>query len=1119
MADANLLRVLRDRNNGVKVLEDVVIFGKVRCAIKHPEILGSLEVGNGVFAIIDAFAFKCQGKDYFSEDGFSDINRIYFTKGSLIIFIESLDWVGKVVKVYSTSYRKGCKIKQQFNSKTSTDGIIAIAFMYDSSNKSFYISPNKLLELGKTDKDVRGTVLEDYMASVVYNKEGIIEYPVTLDSLLEYEALCDYEELSNEEASRMVKSVEFDDSEERVDVTKIDLNLTYHMDCAEKSEFYDSFQEEIDDMSDRSRKFTNKLVKWLVEMYKAESKDNFDYTTIGYKGSDNDVPYMGEIHSSIRDSFIKRIASNFSVNIGNSKLRGSYFVNKILETGANGIFLQDQNTDPLDRDTKIALKESIVNLLNMVAVDPNVLNGRNSEFRGIPIVRDDIDFCTSVICSVLGIDMEGISNNYYWCNKYFAMDKGLWFYILIRFPYCLSLLSSGLSLVECDSIYMTFTKVYSKGCLHNENMKMRSNILFLENLRDCSDKDSLVTESELKRSSNVYSARVNGYISKNGLPINSDLCECVKLLLGNSVILSDDAIKYYSETEWYSEERLETLLESGIVDTINDDIILATDLKKEFLIYKTLIELGNKTTGLTDEDISDVIEDFEEDRGFKLESLQKDGVRLTKYCAAVLSGCAGSGKTTTSDCMTEALKRIPDFEERYNIVYCAPTGKACRRLAEVVRGTVRTIHSQFGVGIGGGSFLAPVYSKSRSNNDKATIYLMDEMAMCSMPLLYEICRNLQSEDMIYFLGDIKQLPPIGKGNPFALLMKILPCVELGVSKRAAEGSSVNYNTTLINCLSDGAIKELSYNNSDFFSRECSDASIPMEVVKVWRDFMDGSMNGKTYLEDDIQVISGYQTDKYSFSVPNLNLPIQKLLRSNDRLLFKYADRDFYMNDRVIHLKKNDYSMQRYVETDKDVFTPVATFGMVNGEVGKLVGVVRSDMVRVCGFSADNCKSGVGVYEYVNEDDLNDMISKRNAKEDDLRDDIRFKNSSNYFVKVEVYDSELKKDVIVLYRGSYYMDGNIMCLEGMDLGNLDLAYALTTHKMQGSQSRVVICPFGTNCNPNFINRNMINTMFTRSQEVVCCVGNVKGYDSPINRGRQCVSTIKCSDVLSILAGEY
>ena len=1119
MADANLLRVLRDRNNGVKVLEDVVIFGKVRCAIKHPEILGSLEVGNGVFAIIDAFAFKCQGKDYFSEDGFSDINRIYFTKGSLIIFIESLDWVGKVVKVYSTSYRKGCKIKQQFNSKTSTDGIIAIAFMYNSSNKSFYISPNKLLELGKTDKDVRGTVLEDYMASVVYNKEGVIEYPVTLDSLLEYEALCDYEELSNEEASRMVKSVEFDDSEERVDVTKIDLNLTYHMDCAEKSEFYDSFQEEIDDMSDRSRKFTNKLVKWLVEMYKAESKDNFDYTTIGYKGSDNDVPYMGEIHSSIRDSFIKRIASNFSVNIGNSKLRGSYFVNKILETGANGIFLQDQNTDPLDRDTKIALKESIVNLLNMIAVDPTVLNGRNSEFRGIPIVRDDIDFCTSVICSVLGIDMEGISNNYYWCNKYFAMDKGLWFYILIRFPYCLSLLSSGLSLVECDSIYMTFTKVYSKGCLHNENMKMRSNILFLENLRDCSDKDSLVTESELKRSSNVYSARVNGYISKNGLPINSDLCECVKLLLGNSVILSEDAIKYYSETEWYSEERLETLLESGIADTINDDIILATDLKKEFLIYKTLIELGNKTTGLTDEDISDVIEDFEEDRGFKLESLQKDGVRLTKYCAAVLSGCAGSGKTTTSDCMTEALKRIPDFEERYNIVYCAPTGKACRRLAEVVRGTVRTIHSQFGVGIGGGSFLAPVYSKSRSNNDKATIYLMDEMAMCSMPLLYEICRNLQSEDMIYFLGDIKQLPPIGKGNPFALLMKILPCVELGVSKRAAEGSSVNYNTTLINCLSDGAIKELSYNNSDFFSRECSDASIPMEVVKVWRDFMDGSMNGKTYLEDDIQVISGYQTDKYSFSVPNLNPPIQKLLRSNDRLLFKYADKDFYMNDRVIHLKKNDYSMQRYVETDKDVFTPVATFGMVNGEVGKLVGVVRSDMVRIYGFSADNCRSGVGVYEYVNEDDLNDMLSKRNAKEDDLRDDIRFKNSSNYFVKVEVYDSELKKDVIVLYRGSYYMDGNIMCLDGMDLGNLDLAYALTTHKMQGSQSRVVICPFGTNCNPNFINRNMINTMFTRSQEVVCCVGNVKGYDSPINRGRQCVSTIKCSDVLSILAGEY
>ena len=73
-----------------------------------------------------------------------------------------------------------------------------------------------------------------------------------------------------------------------------------------------------------------------------------------------------------------------------------------------------------------------------------------------------------------------------------------------------------------------------------------------------------------------------------------------------------------------------------------------------------------------------------------------------------------------------------------------------------------------------------------------------------------------------------------------------------------------------------------------------------------------------------------------------------------------------------------------------------------------------------------------------------------------------------------------------------------------------------HKMQGSQSPVVILPFGSSCNPMFVNRNMINTMVTRAQEVVCCVGKVKDMDSPINKGRKFVSAVKCSDALTLLA---
>ena len=63
--------------------------------------------------------------------------------------------------------------------------------------------------------------------------------------------------------------------------------------------------------------------------------------------------------------------------------------------------------------------------------------------------------------------------------------------------------------------------------------------------------------------------------------------------------------------------------------------------------------------------------------------------------------------------------------------------------------------------------------------------------------------------------------------------------------------------------------------------------------------------------------------------------------------------------------------------------------------------------------------------------------------------------------------------------------------------------------------MVILPFGTQCSPTFINRNMINTMITRSQEVVCMVGSVKGPDSPVTEGRKYTSKTDCKDILTVL----
>lgn len=1111
MADANLLEVL---NRNKSRIDNIVIFGRVRCAIKDPGILGnSIEIPDkeGFFAIIDAYALKCLDVDYFGDNYVRDANKLYFTRGSMIIFINDKKWIGKDVKVYKRG-NSGVSIKRQWSAKTSYDGVSAFVFV-KSNTANFKIAPNKLVELGQNDSDVRGTTLQDFIVSVVANKEGVIEYPITLDSIRPYEGVLDYEILEDIDIEEVKSEPEkkFVSDDERIDVSKINLNLTYHLNGAKRSAYSKIIKQAADDMAKARKKYASELLEELLDYSKRENADDFDFSEFGHKGN-SPVMFIGEVQRDIKRRFVANIAAKDIEMIGESKVRGNYYVGEFLKCAQEGAF-SGMNGENVTKDDKAQLREAIESLASMVQADPTLLMGDHG-FSNVPLLANALNYATVVIALMMGKDPEDFSSSQAWMKMIYGVEADLWFYALIRFPYLLGLLSPGFRLVECDILYLSFTRFYSKDCLAERNMDMRANLMFLESLSDASDKDTLIPQRALKAAETRYPALATRYMHSFGFPARQDSYEAIRVLLGAKIRLSDREVENWLGMNWYSEDRIDDLSDNGVLMIIDDKLMLTCDMEKEFLIYNVLIDKGHTSTGIKDDVISEVIEEFEDSRGFRLESLQKEGIKLTKFQAGVLSGCAGSGKTTTSDCMVEVLKRLPKFEKEYELIFCAPTGKACRRLAEVVGGTVRTIHSQFGVFMGGTSYMAPV-TRRRVKEDKKSIYLLDEMAMCSMPLLYEICRSIGDDDLIYFLGDCKQLPPIGKGNPFALLMRLLPCVELGVSKRAAEGSLVNYNTTLINCMSDSLVRELLYNESDFFCRECGDSMIPQEVVKCWRSFMDGSMNGTKYTEDDIQVITGYQKDTIPFSVPKLNPPIQRLLRGNDKLLFRHASREFYMNDRVIHLRRNDYSMNRYFEEDGDTFVCAPTFGMVNGEMGKLVGIVRSDMVHIMDFYPDLCKPGVDHYENVSEEELKELIEKRAAKEDDLRDDIKIRSNRMYFVKVRVYDVDLRKEVVVLYRASARIVDSETVLEGTDLANLDLAYALTTHKMQGSQSPVVILPFGTACNPMFINRNMLNTMVTRSQGVVCMVGSVRGMDSPINRGRQYVSPVDCSDLLTVL----
>lgn len=1109
MADGNLLSAIN--SNKYSGLQNLVLFGRVRCAIEKPDFLNSLEASDdGYFALLDAYGVKCLGQDYF---GRVDSNKVYYLKGTILIFLNNKKLLGENVKVFGAMKNRGVNVRRQFDCKVPTEGVTA--FVFKRANSGFVIVPNTAEVLVQKDASVKGTSLEEYITNIVIDKYAKIDYPETLGSITEFHGVSQYKEIDLDTLNLQEEEYSFINSPDMIDVTKSPIDLEHHFaEDIEVSPLLDAVGEELKNNSNKRYWYARNLIDVCKDLTSEELSEDFDPSKYESKGTYYTTP---EIAESIKSLFINNIAKKYFDKVPGSKLKYKAYIDKFLDSLYSTMWKDDE-------DRSLSLKviaPCIDSVRERVATQPEILDGySDTDYEngssGIPLLREDYKFATLVISVALDIPENHLVMNFNQCKMLYKLGIDVWFCLLIRNPYALGMISSGLSLGDCDRIAFSFGKKYNKGILTSTAKDTRENLMFIEYMDNLNSKDSLIPVSVLSKSMCDYPWKYRQSIMNNGFPAPKDSTvfseSLLEIKLENTVPVSS------CKHNPYSKDRCNKLCKNyGVLQDLDTGsnlyYALSSNVEKEYYIYKKLFDKGQRQTGITDELIESTIEAFEEECGFKLEPLQRDGVYLCKYEASVLSGCAGSGKTTASDCMTMLFKEaFPDKSIRYS----TPTGKACRRLAEVTGGNVKTLNSRFGIGVYSEPYLCRV-GEGRVDPEHC-IYIFDEMAMCSMDLLYNTVKNISpTEDMVYFLGDIKQLPPIGKGNPFKLLMSFLPCVELGVSKRAAEGSLVNYNTTLVNNFSEGFMYELKYDNKTFIKLECSDVEIAPEVTKAFLGFRNGTLNGTKYTEDDIQVITGYQKEDCLFSAPVLNLPLHTTLRSNDRVLYTYNGKEFCLNERVMHMKRNSYEMPRYRKTGNGIYEGIITFGSVNGEMGKITGFVRSDMIQTTPFDYGGFSSGLSKDDpkYQEKSDLLDAYLERLET---IVDNSIFNDEDTYFVEVCVYDVSLREDVYLLYRANRKespLTG--VYFEGGDLENLEYAYALTTHKMQGSQSPVVICAFGSTSNADFINRNMINTMFTRSQGVVAVVGSVTGEDSPINRGRRKQSTVYCKDMLSLLSG--
>src|SRR6478609_3167542 len=348
-----------------------------------------------------------------------------------------------------------------------------------------------------------------------------------------------------------------------------------------------------------------------------------------------------------------------------------------------------------------------------------------------------------------------------------------------------------------------------------------------------------------------------------------------------------------------------------------------------------------------------------EDIAVKEVQLDDDQLKAVKMCQDIklrivsVTGAAGSGKTTI---IRQAFNELKS--KGVSVVLCAPTGKAARRIKEVTGIDAITIHKLLEYNRPGerdkttGKPMDVTQPKrNRVFPLDYQVVFADEYAMVNHELHNNILAALPSGGCIRAFGDINQLPPIEeykvtKSNgaiedtPFKKLLKRDDAITLQKVYRQGEGSQVLAAADKIRKGHTPAINE---DLGDFYVRV---TDRPLDVLKMHvRQALSEGMN---YGDIENQIIT--PTKKTWIGTQKLNQVLRTILNPEPAQatpLERHSwDKDGLtvgVGDKVV-CTSNTYDMrpyfERFSEWSEDMVPIVQSYlpcpptkQMLNGETG------------------------------------------------------------------------------------------------------------------------------------------------------------------------------------------
>nr|WP_234895468.1 AAA family ATPase [Sinorhizobium meliloti] len=180
--------------------------------------------------------------------------------------------------------------------------------------------------------------------------------------------------------------------------------------------------------------------------------------------------------------------------------------------------------------------------------------------------------------------------------------------------------------------------------------------------------------------------------------------------------------------------------------------------------------------------ILDAIAKVEQGIGYLLTDAQREAVFMATFCGVcVISGGAGTGKTIVVWVILAALERcVTTFRSptrRDRAVAGGLAGRAVRRISEATGRPASTL-----------SRLVHDIEDAGRRVRAGTV----RTSMLDTPSIYRVLVQLPAEVNLIFIGDPGQLPPIGPGLPFHMMVKAgsIPSVTLDIVHRQDDATGI-----------------------------------------------------------------------------------------------------------------------------------------------------------------------------------------------------------------------------------------------------------------------------------------------------------------------------------------